>query len=995
MKFLASMLCAVLCVTIVTALPENFQQTTYVQGLAQTTSMQFSPDGRLFVTEQGCRVRVIENGTLLAQPFLSISWPNCQASWEMGMLGLAFDPNFTQNGYVYVYYTYGEPAQGHRVSRFTADPANPNRALAGSEVYIMNNIPVGTGCHNGGAIHFGTDEKLYIAVGDGCAVPQNSQQANTRLGKMLRINPDGSIPADNPFVSNASYLPEIYALGLRNPFSFAVDSVDGRIYANDVGGALWEEINHILPGRNYGWPTCEGACSNPAFENPVFAYQHHEGTPRGFAITGGTFYRANSFPSEYQGAYFFGDYTQTWIYVRLANGVVEQFTNDAPSPIALAIGSDGALYYANYQETGGFVRRIQYFGEQQNTPPVAVADAQPSSGAVPLTVSLSAAGSSDPNGDPLTYVWNPGDGSGNLSGMTVEHTYTQPGLYTAVVSVCDPSACSTAETSITVGSLPTPSISLPTGLVNYSAGDTITYSGSAVSSTGEVIPPENLSWIVRFHHDDHTHPAAGPVIGSGGVLQLGTEGHTDHTVWFRFVLTATDALGLSNSTYVDVFPNKASITIVTDPPGLSFELEGQPRQTPYETMSVVGVTRTVAAPSPQTLNGVTYQFSSWSHSAEQENSFSSPAQDTTYTAFFIPVEQRIGDLNGDGVIDILDIIRIVENFRRRGNYDPGADINGDGVVNILDMVLLAREWAADTPPPGDTTPPGITTLATIDWTSGTGTSPFAWTDGDTSRNVLCDPSTVNPVVIAGASEGWSGPGNVLRMQNTVAGCGGLLLQDLMPPPVEGDIWVLRWSYKQSAEQIYNQAHTIVGFSPSLENEGKVILNSVRPLTAGTWNHKLGLAPADFGWNALNNPDGNRGSLSPSGVWSNYLVFEPDTWYRFEIIFEWHGLDQSGNRQYRAYPRAYNPSGVLIATEEHYVADYIEQVQVGRSMAQHYAEGGFLRYPSEGLTSTELAKNIRDFWIGLSRSYATDDGHLYWAGVDVGVANTTTYYGPYS
>src|SRR5436190_22494254 len=185
---------------------------------------------------------------MLATPFLSLTVDSFS---ERGLLGIAFDPNFATNHFVYVYYTVpGDPAH-NRVSRFTA---NGDVALAGSEFVLvdLDNLS-GAGNHNGGAIHFGPDDKLYVAVGEN-ANAANSQTLNNRLGKVLRINSDGSIPSDNPFFNNATGLNRvIWALGLRNPFTFAFQPNTTRMFINDVGQSLQEEIDDGIAGSNYGW----------------------------------------------------------------------------------------------------------------------------------------------------------------------------------------------------------------------------------------------------------------------------------------------------------------------------------------------------------------------------------------------------------------------------------------------------------------------------------------------------------------------------------------------------------------------------------------------------------------------------------------------------------------------------------------------------------------------------------------------------------------------
>src|SRR5437773_4539047 len=240
-------------------------------------------------------MRVIKTGSLLSTPFVSLT---VDSSGERGLLGIAFDPNFATNHYLYVYYTVATSPIHNRVSRFTAagDTAAP-----GSHAVILelNNLSSATN-HNGGAIHFGPDGKLYIAVGEN-ANGSNSQTLTNLLGKMLRINADGTIPADNPFVSTASGQNRaIWALGLRNPFTFAFKPFGTELFINDVGQSTWEEINDGIAGANYGWPDTEGMTTDPRFRTPRYAYDHSGGA---CAITGGAFYSplTRQFPAPYVG----------------------------------------------------------------------------------------------------------------------------------------------------------------------------------------------------------------------------------------------------------------------------------------------------------------------------------------------------------------------------------------------------------------------------------------------------------------------------------------------------------------------------------------------------------------------------------------------------------------------------------------------------------------------------------------------------------------------
>lgn len=197
--------------------PVGFTDSLVVNGLVNPTAMEFAPDGRLFVCEQGGALRVIKNGTLLSSPFLSIT---VNSSGERGLLGVAFDPDFAINHFVYIYYTVATLPIHNRISRFTA---SGDVAVPGSEDVILelDNLSSATN-HNGGAIHFGPDGNLYVAVGDN-ANGNNAQSLTTLHGKMLRIRSDGSFPSDNPFFNETTLNNKaIWALGLRNPFTFSI-----------------------------------------------------------------------------------------------------------------------------------------------------------------------------------------------------------------------------------------------------------------------------------------------------------------------------------------------------------------------------------------------------------------------------------------------------------------------------------------------------------------------------------------------------------------------------------------------------------------------------------------------------------------------------------------------------------------------------------------------------------------------------------------------------
>jgi len=315
--------------------------------------MDFAPDGRLFVCLKDGQLRVIKNGVLLATPFVTLTVDN---AGERGLLGVAFDPNFATNNFVYVYYTVPGSPSHNRLSRFTA---SGDVAAGGSEVAILNldNLSTATN-HNGGAIHFGSDGKLYIAVGEN-ANPANSQTLTNLLGKILRINSDGTIPSDNPFFNTSGARKEIWALGLRNPFTFAFQPGTTRMFINDVGQNTWEEIDDGVAGSNYGWDICEGVCSPPNanFRDPLFQYSHGGGW---CAIVGGAFYNPPvvQFPTSYVGKYFFADLCGGWIRVfDPAHNTGGDFASGISAPVDLKVAADGTLYYLSIGS--GAVFRIQ------------------------------------------------------------------------------------------------------------------------------------------------------------------------------------------------------------------------------------------------------------------------------------------------------------------------------------------------------------------------------------------------------------------------------------------------------------------------------------------------------------------------------------------------------------------------------------------------------------------------------------------------------------
>jgi glucose/arabinose dehydrogenase len=371
-------------------LPAGFTEALVTSGLSSPTAMEFSPIGELWALEQAGDAHLVRgDGTTHEALDLAVN-----SLGERGLLGIAFDANYDGTGpnadFVYLYYTSPSAGGGdlpnNRLSRFTVTGAGTLTPTLGSEV-IVRDLPPNTEDtdtnHNGGAIHFGPDGKLYVAVGDHNydTTPQSahvSQVTNTPFGKILRLNADGTNPGDNPFDNDDpdSWEGAIWAMGLRNPYTFAFNPDSGVMFINDVGEGAWEEINLGEAGANYGWagstsPLWEGFENDGTpppwanYRDPIMAYPH----PPGIAITGGAFYPSNSpFGSAYGGLYFFADFGAGFIRTfdpdnpgSLATPDTSSgFATSASSPVDLKVGPDANLYYLG--RSGGVIRRITFIG---------------------------------------------------------------------------------------------------------------------------------------------------------------------------------------------------------------------------------------------------------------------------------------------------------------------------------------------------------------------------------------------------------------------------------------------------------------------------------------------------------------------------------------------------------------------------------------------------------------------------------------------------------
>lgn len=646
----------------------SFQNEVLATGFSLPTAIKFLPDGRMLVAELPGTIKVLPPPYTQAdpKPFLqltNVAFPSNETDLVEGIYDLALDPNFATNHYYYISYTAQTPHRD-RLSRFTANAALDG-TVPGSEFIMYQNQDAAENFsrdHHGGAITFGNDGKIYLTTGDAFD-PGVSQDLTSSRGKILRFNPDGTVPTDNPFFDGSGpNVDAVWALGLRNPYRAYYDPPTGRLFVGDVGGNVLatsvEELELGARGANYGWPNSEGISSNPAYTNPIYSYPH---AGRDAAITAGFVYRGGQFPSEYRGSFFFGDFAQNTIK-RLsfdANGQVTGVFNFEPADgasdratgdiVYLTQGPEGALYYvdigiANTSGPAGVssIRRISYV-RPSNQQPTAIASATPTTGSAPLVVNFSSAGSYDPEGQPLSYTWNFGDNTTTSSGANPTHTYTVSGPYQVRLTVSDGvNSTLAAPLSISVGSRPTVTIVSPTDGKVARAGDTISFSGTATDAEDGVLPASAYSWTVDFLHETHVHPGISLNGVTSGSLTMPTSGHDfSGFTRYRISLTVVDSSGLESTSSVIVFPQKVNLTLAAAPAGAVVYVDGIAHTTPFVFDDLVGFNHTIQAPN-QTIGGKTYTFASWSDGGASTHAIVVPDAAQTLTAKFNLVTPETG-----------------------------------------------------------------------------------------------------------------------------------------------------------------------------------------------------------------------------------------------------------------------------------------------------------------------------------------------------------------
>jgi glucose/arabinose dehydrogenase len=523
-----------------TNLPPGFVEDTVARLLAPMT-MAWAPDRALWVGGVEGHVWRLQLGPgtrAAVNSIVEVARLPVSHEGERGTLGIAVDPDYLQNGHIWIYYSRDDPPVRNRLSRFR----HVGDLLVEETVFLETEDLINA-VHNGGCLRFASDKTLYISTGDDGRGSSTAQNPRDLRGKILHINRDGSPASGNPFLDGQNGDPRVWALGLRNPWRFNLQPASESLFIADVGELGFEEIDLGMAGANYGWALTEGPAP-PGVSGvtyPIYSYPHT--SPEGHAVIGGDHARAVNFPPEFEGNYFFGDFVTRQIF-RMTLDATNQpvsvgvFASGlAQGPVDIQFGPDGALYYLEFDE--GIVGRISYVGGV-NRQPQARATVSPDNGPAPLDVILDASASSDPDGEPLRYFWDLGDGTGSDQPV-VRKTYAA-GAYLASLTVTDLGGASSTVKDLRIvsgNSRPAALIQEPRSGRLYVEGEPIGFTGQGVDPEEGIIPCARLAWRVIFHHLGHVHPFFSLQGSCSGTFVI--HSHGEQETFYEILLTVEDS----------------------------------------------------------------------------------------------------------------------------------------------------------------------------------------------------------------------------------------------------------------------------------------------------------------------------------------------------------------------------------------------------------------------------------------------------------------------
>jgi|GEM_PF-5882822 len=650
-------------------------------------------------------------------------------------VGYVYDPPETENSSGLAGRD-GEGSRVSRVSRFTASASDDYKtAVPGSELVLVGKggvwgniinpnqnwqgpltcqyndqpvrdcLPLDEHSHTVGMLQFGSDGALYVSVGDasrsgdvGQYPAIRAQRKDFLVGKVLRVNPaNGQGYSNNPFFDGdlTSNISKIWYYGLRNPFRFAIRERDNRIFVGNVGWENWEEIETGPPGANFGWPCFEGGSgrlevhaqhqNHPTCQAlyadtstvtpPLYGYQKQNGIS--VSIIMGDFIDNTRWPVRFRGGLFFGDFNRQ---------VIEYVTFDAAGNVSarngfgtglgdvtqLTAGPDNDLYYSVV--TAGEIRVIRY--QAGDPAPIAEFSMSRTTGPAPLLVLFDASASQDPDGDPITYRWNFGDGESG-TGKNINHTFQAEGEYNVRLTVADNAGGSDTTTQkVSVGNK-APNVGFSAELEaevrarRYRVGETVVITGWGNDPEDGALTGGRLVWTAVIHHNNHSHPDLAANTGTTFFIPFPDHGENTHV---EICLKATDLTGLSNTKCINAYPKDVEISVNSDPPGQRIDYAGVAKTTPFRVESVAGGKRDITAPLTSDDGR---QFIRWSDGGAAAHTLTIPDSPLGLKVFYSANANEV-DSDNDGLTDADEAL---------WGTNPNVaeeDLDNDGVINVVD-----------------------------------------------------------------------------------------------------------------------------------------------------------------------------------------------------------------------------------------------------------------------------------------------------------------------
>ncbi|HJQ46662.1 MAG TPA: PQQ-dependent sugar dehydrogenase [Amycolatopsis sp.] len=732
------------------ALPAGFVLRDQATGQAayDLTDFAYLPDSSIITTAKRGKVTWISpTGAIRTIATLPV-----RTDGDLGLVGLAVAPDYATTHHIYLARTVilaGGPT--FRLARFTVTGSPDPTALAQETVLL--DVPNASLVHGMTGVVAADDGTVWVTIGDDSDFTQVDPNAlraldvNSYYGKILHLTANGAGVPGNPYYDAAnpnSARSKVFASGFRSPFRFSLDPSSGLPILGDVGWNTWEEVDVVQPGGNYAWPCWEAnhrtpgyqdlaQCANVQNQPPIWEYQHGSGSNQGNSVTAGFVYTGASYPSEYKGIFFFGDYVtnKIWTMRYDSTGRLTQAPQDPPwatgigGPVKFGAAPNGDVVFADI--LSGNLRRITY--TQGNTAPVASATS--STNPDTRTVTFDGSSSVDYDGDVLTYSWDFGDGTSG-TGATTTHTYaTGTDRFTATLTVRDPLGA-TGTTQLAVApSNHSPELTLTTpGSQTFAVGDPVHVSATATDAEDGPLAVTWTSAVVHCPEEStcHAHPGVG---GSGADFTLDFTEHPDSRM--RITATVTDSAGVSATKSYLAMPRQHRLTLASN---LAASLQIPSESGVNTAMVTEGLTLDVVASALASDGAST--FTSWADGvASRTRTITMPASDLTLTAnYATPIEQRyasdpglrqlLGAPTAPEVVDGGVHYRVYQGGRLYWSADTGVhEVHGQVLVKYLELGGHTKFGAPTTDETG--TPDGVGRFNHFIGTPGTGTASVYFT----------------------------------------------------------------------------------------------------------------------------------------------------------------------------------------------------------------------------------------------------------------------------